>query len=465
MTYSKKKKKRLEKIKKLVSGLFKNSSQEPFYPTDGQADMFMSIITPHIKWLWQSAPTRYGKSDILGMALLYLAVVKHLKIPVVAGTQEKANKIMEYVVTHVSDHPELSKTLMNEDISKVDRLKIQMSKQGLRWSDGGWIYITSIESRKIIGEGERVVGEGGDVVVLEEAGLIKREEQFSKVVRMPEENRGWGKLIMSGNAIENSIFEKAYRSDLYVKKRIGLDQAVDEGRFTWKYLKEKKSQTTTRDWKRYYLVEFPDPTEYAYFKPKKYQILPNDLIYVGAVDLSLGEGKTEAGIRKRSKTGVTVLGVDEEGQIYEVESFEEAIGPDEVGRRILNMPYEFHRFGVEAIQFQKYFLKVIDQKSKELKKYIPFIGIKQKRKKEERIEGLEPHINTGQILFRGDNDLWSSMQNYPDLTWFDGLDSFEMAWRLAKQVGIEIGTIARPGAKPFVKPSAAHVVDISRFTK
>src|SRR3990167_11218162 len=100
---------KLNKIKILVRGLFKNSNHQPFELTEGQAEMFLADINPNIKWLWQSAPTRWGKSDILAMALLYLAVIKHLKIPVVAGTQEKANKIMEYVVSHAGDHPELSK--------------------------------------------------------------------------------------------------------------------------------------------------------------------------------------------------------------------------------------------------------------------------------------------------------------------------------------------------------------------
>jgi len=454
---------KLNKIKILVKGFFKNSNNQPFELTNGQAEMFLADINPHIKWLWQSAPTRWGKSDILAMALLYLAVVKHLKIPVVAGTQEKANKIMEYVVSHVSDHPALHAQLLNEDIQKIERLKIQMSKSGLRWSDGGWIYITSVESRNISKEGESVVGEGGDVVVLEEAGLIKSKEQFSKVVRMPEENRGWGKLIMSGNCIEKSVFETAYRDPLYYKVKITLDQAIKEGRYTRKYLDQKKAQTTHKDWKRYYLVEFPDPSEYAYFKPQKYEFLPKEMLCVGAVDLSLGEGITKAGIRERSKTGIVILGVDEKGQVYEVESQEEDMGPDQTIRTILNLPYEFDRFGVEAIQFQKYFLEVIKKKSKELGKYITFMGIEQKRNKEERIESLEPIVNTGQILFRGDNDLWQAMQDYPNLEWFDVLDTLEMSWRLAKRIGAELGAIKHPQPKPFIPVSSAYLIDPSRF--
>ncbi len=448
----------IKAIREIGRTFFKDSKRQPFEFTEGQCEMFHAVLNPDIKWAWISAPTRYGKSDTLAMAILTLAFMYNLKVPIVAGTEEKARKIMEYVLQHISDHPKIYDGLLNvENIQKAERVKVQMSKQGLRWSTGGWIYITSVDSRATSREGEGVVGEGGDVIVLEEAGLIKERDQFSKVVRMVEGD--WGKLVMSGNCIERSVFEDAYNNPLYYKVKITLDQAIKEGRINEERLAEQKGQTTSKDWKRYYLVEFPDPSEYAYFKPRKYEYLPLELVYVGAVDLSLGEAI------KGSKIGMVVLGVDEKGQIYEVESFEEQILPDETIRRILNLPYTFERFGIEAIQFQKYFLKVIDEKSKALGKYIPFIGIEQKRKKEERIEGMEPHINNGHILFKGDNDLWNSMQNYPDIEYLDGLDALEMAWRLAKQIGVEIGGIQRPQARKPIPPTSAHRIDLSKWTK
>ena len=124
------------------------------------------------------------------MALIYLASVKHLKIPIVAGSKDKANKIMDYVLQHLSDNDFFYKGLINLDLTDVEKLKVKATKEALRWATGGWIYITSIESGNTVKEGEGVVGEGGDVVVLEEAGLIKHDEQFSKIVRMPEEDKG-----------------------------------------------------------------------------------------------------------------------------------------------------------------------------------------------------------------------------------------------------------------------------------
>lgn len=425
----------LQTIKQTVATHFKDNKGEPYQITDGEAEAFGAFINPKIRWLWLSAPTRYGKTETIAMAIIYVCVFYRLKVPIVGGSQDKAEKIMEYIVQHLGDHPRLYGGLLNiQDIHDVDKLKVTVSKKALRWSDGGWVYVTSIESRSVKKEGEGVVGEGGDIVVLEEAGLIKNEEQFSKIVRMPEEDRGWGKLVMSGNCIEGSVFERAYNNPLYHKVRISLEQAIAEGRFTTDYLEEKKTQITSKDWKRYYLVEFPLANEFTYFKPKRYDLLPKELKYFGAIDPSLGE--TE----KSSKIGIIVLGLDEAtGYRYEVEGIVEHIGPEEAVRRIFNMPYNFHRFGFEAVQFQKYFLKETKAYSMKFGINIPFEGITQAKNKKERIESLEPAINTGQLLFKGDNQLWDDLAEYPKAAFLDGLDALEMAFRISERKKPRIG--------------------------
>ncbi len=410
-------------IKELVRTYFKSRKNEPYELTDGEADILAAILKKSIKYLWISGPTRYGKTETLALGLIILAVFYKLKIPIIAGSKEKAEKIMEYILEHLGDHPELYKGLINlRGIKDIEKLKVSASKDMLRWATGGWIYITSIDYRATSREGEKAVGEGGDVVVLEEAGLIKHKEQFSKIVRMTEGE--WGKLIMSGNCIEKSVFEGAYNNPLYYKVRIPLDQAIKEGRFTEKELEDKKTQTTSKDWKRFYKVEFPKAGEYAYFKPRKYEYMPVEMEYYGALDPALGEAK------KGSLAAIIVLGKAKDGQVYEAESIVKQIKPEEAIREIFNLPFKFQRFAIESIQFQKYLLQEVDKKSKAEGRYIPFEGLQQSKNKGERIESLEPSINTGQILFKGDNELWKEMQDYPESENLDGLDALEMVWRL-----------------------------------
>jgi predicted phage terminase large subunit-like protein len=426
-------KKSRNKVRLIVSKYFKDSKGNPFQLTDYQCEIFVAVISKKRKWVWLSAPTRYGKSEVLALACIYLAVFENLKIPIVGGSEDKAKKIMEYITKHIGDHPELYAGLINlQGLASVEKLKISVSKETLRWSNGGWIYVTSIDSRSISKEGEKVVGEGGDVVILEEAGLIRDKDQFSKIVRMPEGE--WRKLVMSGNCVEKSVFEAAYKNPLYYKIRVTLEQAIAEGRYTQDELNEKQSQTTTRDWKRYYLVEFPQAGEFGYFKPKAYEFLPNELDYYGALDPALGESN-----KSGSLVGIVILGQHPvTKQVYEIESIgDSTLKPEDAMRKVLNFPYKFKRFGVEAVQFQAYFKRQMDEKSKELQKYIPFVGIQQKRKKEERIESVEPIVNTGIVLFKEGSLLWQHMQDYPDLDKLDVLDTFEMVCRLMNLSGYD----------------------------
>lgn len=435
---------KIQVIRQLIRSKFKNKKGEPFEATDSQCWLFADVINPNIKWLWISAPTRDGKSDILSMALTYLASHEGLRIPIVGGSEEKANKIMEYIIGHLPNHPSLYEGLTNVELSKIEKLQTSVSKDVLRWADGGWIFTTSIESRSISKEGEGAVGDGGDIVVLEEAGLIKHKEQFSKVVRMPEENNGWGKLIMSGNCIEGSVFEDAWNNPIYHKVRIDLETAIKEGRYDRDRLfNEVKPQMTKKDWKRYYLVEFPDKNEFTYFQPKKYDLLPplSEMDIYGALDPSLGEEKKEQEKKaKGSKKGVVVIGVHKKTfQKYELDSIVDHISLDNVIRKIFNMPYTFKRFAIESVQFQKYFLNEVKIKSAELGMNIPFEGLQQSKNKVERIESLEPAINTGRILFKGDNQLWEDMGEYPKTEFLDGLDALEMAHRISEKKKPTIG--------------------------
>ena len=425
--------KKRKAIRAVVSNFFKNSKGEPYELTDGQCDIFDAVLRKGWKYVWISAITRYGKTEVVAIAITYGAAFLHLKIPVVAGSKKKAEKIMEYVTQHLPDHPELSKGLINLDVLKdVEKLKVRVAKDALRWATGGWIYITSINAKQISSEGEDVVGEGGDIVVVEEAGLIKRKEQISKVIRMAEGD--WRKLVEIGNCIEKSVVEDAYNNPLFKKIRIGLAQAIREGRITKAEAKVKKTLVTAKDWIRYYLVRFPKAGEFSYFKPKAYDHLPpsEELEFYGSLDPALGESA------KGSDTAIIVLARHKvTGQVYEISGTGEKITPDVAMNNIFKLPHKFLRFGVETVQFQSYFKKHMEDKSKELGLYIPFEKVPQKRKKEERIESIEPIINTGQVLFNEGSRLWNDMQAYPDTEKMDVLDALEICLRIMGMTGYD----------------------------
>ena len=185
----------------------------------------------------------------------------------------------------------------------------------------------------------------------------------------------------------------------------------------------KLEDMTTKDGKRYYKMKWVKKGEYAYFKPHRYDYLPEIVRYYAAMDLALGETK------KGSYLAIVVLGQDINGQVYEIDSIIEQSSPDRMMEKAFNLPYKFERFGIETVGFQKYYLNRIQERSKELGKYIPFEAVKQSKSKQVRIESLEPFVNTGQILFCGDSILHEELVDYPDGDHVDGIDALEMAWR------------------------------------
>jgi len=423
-----------EKLKKVISKIFKKYDKS-FNLYDRQADILISLLDPDKKFVWISAPTRYGKSEVVAIGALLLASLGRLRVRIVGATVSKANKIMEYILEHVADNPLIYANLINKDLLDVERLKVVARKTELRWSDGGWISVLTANEGNSRAKGEKLLGEGGDIIIVEEAGLIRDENVFNKIVRMREPDRGWGKIVLVGNLIEGTIFEKAYKDKNYYKVFVTLEEAKKDKGWSDGYLELQKKQITEKDWKRLYAMEWVSGDEFSVFKPKKYSLLPslNDLEIYGAIDLALG--RSEHG----SKIGIIILGREKNtGQVYEIESIVKHMKPNEAIDTILNLPYPFVRFGIEVVQFQKYWADVINEKSKILGKYIPFEEIKQTKDKIARIESLEPIINTGQILFKGNNELWEELKDYPDAEFVDGIDALEMTWRLISKSNIWI---------------------------
>lgn len=418
-----------ERWRIFVSKIFKKDGK-PYVLTDGQLRIFCSILDPNKKHVCILAPSRYGKTEVASLAILVLASLFQLKIPIIGGTISKSKKIMEYILEHISDHPSLYEGLIDVSVGDIESLKVMKTKTSLRWKNGGWIYVSSLEERNTLRQGESVVGEGGDMIFVEEAGLLRSDEHFSKVVRMREGEIG--KIVLSGNAFENSVFERAFRSDLYEKCVVSLEEAFSEGRLEKdRVFTEIKPQMTKKDWMRFYECEFPSVQDYSYFYPRRYEALPpiDELYLYGAIDPSLGEVAKQ---ENRSLAGVVVLGVHKKTkQAYEVFSEGSRLNPTEMISFILDLPYRFTRFAVEDVQYQRYFKSILEDESRKRGKYIPFVGVRQTKAKRDRIESIEPYINTGQVLFRGGNELEKELREYPFSDHLDVLDALEMAIRVA----------------------------------
>ena len=91
------------------------------------------------------------------------------------------------------------------------------------------------------------------------------------------------------------------------------------------------------------------------------------------------------------------------------------------------------KIAIETIQFQEFFKDMLDKKARELGIYLPIVELKNSVAKELRIDSLTPPINNAQILVDKNSLIFiDELDTYPKSAHDDGLDSLEMAWRIAK---------------------------------
>lgn len=268
----------LEKIKTVVRTRFKGDKGEPLEITDGQAEIFGSIVIDDYERVVVKCVTQYGKSMMAGLALIYLASSTSKRILIIAPRTEQAKIIMGYVRDHIFDHPFFEKQIEIE--GSIERFKRQRSKTALDWKSGASIKILTANVREVSKEAKNLMGWGAELVLVDESSLIP-DKMYSKILRMVGGVDN-GKLVQLSNPFNKNHFWKAFQSNRYYKINIDYKQALEEGRLKQAFLDEAKENMDPLDWRIFYECEFPDSAEDALIPLSKIQ---------EAIDRSLPEGK------------------------------------------------------------------------------------------------------------------------------------------------------------------------------
>lgn len=227
-------------LKKLVESLYTTPEGEPIHLYPTQVRIIESIFDEKYKRVVIGTPTQYGKSLSVAIgSLLYLK--KNIKkVQIIAPTEGQANIIMEYVRYFVSIRPELLSGLMG--VSSVEQLRTQRNRGKLQWSDGSAIGVQSADAGKnstdIEKAGKRIMGFGGDLIVIDETALIP-DLIIGKILRMLGKSKD-SKLVLLGNPFTKNYFYKAANDKNFYKIWIDAQDAVKEGRYTQEYIDEMR---------------------------------------------------------------------------------------------------------------------------------------------------------------------------------------------------------------------------------
>lgn len=222
--------------KELCALFFKDDDGNPFKLTDGQSDVFMTILQRKHHRAQAITPSQYGKSEVVAMAIVLRSISFQEPWTVVSGQQKKTDIIMGKAIKHLFDHPSLERQIDPLSVPKLERLKHEKSQDRVTWLDGGEIrtLTASAQNRKAVKE--VVTGQGARNIVEDEASLIPDDLQ-AMIMRM----LGGFKdsfILKIGNPFYRNHFLKTWQSDKYYKIFIDDQQALKEGRFTEEFLQE-----------------------------------------------------------------------------------------------------------------------------------------------------------------------------------------------------------------------------------
>lgn len=218
-------------------------------------------------------------------------------------------------------------------------------------------------------------------------------------------------------------------------------------KYSYKYFMEKLEAMGARAFNQEYLGN-PVDEESQVFKAEDFvyytdsDIENGEFTYYAAVDLAMGKTRGDYSaiitLAKRNSTDIC----------YVVDAHIVKAKPDEFMKDIVSrtLHYQYEALAVESQAFQEYF-------ADELGKALQRVGypantrlkqVKQKIRKQLRIESLEPDIKAGRIRFKKDQRLLLEMlELYPNHNNDDGPDALSDAFKIAKSNNVVVRTVNR----------------------
>jgi len=251
--------KKYESIRELVSSIFKDDEQKPLILSYGQIDIFLSIFLRDNKRVQIIAPTQYGKSSTVACAIILRSQAKKEEWGIVAGSQPKADIIMQKVLQHTFDNTDIYTQLELDTNEPLERIKRERSRKRITWKGGGEIRTFTADSRNRQKVKEALMGYGCPNVVEDESALIE-DDLHSTVMRMLGGHNG-GFLLKIGNPTykdsPNRHFYKSWNNPNYKKVFIDYKQALKEGRYSQEFIDEMRIEMSDEFFRIYYECLFP----------------------------------------------------------------------------------------------------------------------------------------------------------------------------------------------------------------
>jgi len=273
-----------EEEKQLVRTLYKNNKGEPFEMTDGQAELFHLIFTKKYPRNHVETFTRYGKSEIISMAVLTRISTFPEKWAIVAGQESKAKIIMDYVIKHIFDNEYTRQRFIVGPGESAENIQRYRNKKRINFNiDKGKLGELFICSAK------EAMGFGASNVVEDESALVSNADHALVMRMLGDQTDNF--LVKVGNPWDSKHFRESHDDIKYHKFIVDYKQGIKEGRLTPEYVNEMKKQPFFE-----VLYECSFPKEGMADEQGWVQLLTRDEIEKAMVDIGVGFGVNKLGV-------------------------------------------------------------------------------------------------------------------------------------------------------------------------
>lgn len=189
------------------------------------------------KWCRQS-----GKSQIVSIYTLMMAILEPITIIIVAPTQSQSGELFAKVRDAANKKP------------NIRALIRKSTETEMRFSNGSRII-----SLPCGPYGATIRGYTCDILIIEEAGLMKDEIVNTVLVPMLASKGDEGQIIKIGTPlIRNNFYRSCYEDPEYKVINVVWQDCVKEGQYTQKFIDEQKSQLLDIEFRTEYEAEFID---------------------------------------------------------------------------------------------------------------------------------------------------------------------------------------------------------------
>lgn len=257
--------------------------------SDGQLQIFGSIILKKGTRINIITPTQYGKSLIVALACLYLSCVEGEMISIPAPSEDKARIIMRYYLQHMGDHP-----LFYSQLEKgvlLDRLVMETSRDRLVLKNRGGIFILSVHAGDSNKGFQAAMGEGSRIIIEDESCLIPDEIE-STIFRMIAGKGPDAMYVKISNPFYRNHFYRSSIDDRYLQIKIDYLQGLKEGRLQYEFIEEAR---TKPNFDVLYACKFPDA---------------NAIGKDGYLQLITDEELSRTYVEKQPHAGLITMGID-----------------------------------------------------------------------------------------------------------------------------------------------------------